>query len=54
MEDDGQGPIWKNGEAYENFMGQWSRLVGKKFLEWLNPAKDARWLEVGCGTGAFT
>lgn len=54
MDDDGQGPIWKNEEAYENFMGQWSRVVGKQFLEWLQPPKSARWLEVGCGTGAFT
>jgi ubiquinone/menaquinone biosynthesis C-methylase UbiE len=54
MDDDAHGPIWKNGEAYENFMGQWSRAVGKTFLEWLRPPNDARWLEVGCGTGAFT
>ena len=54
MENDGQRPIWKNAEAYEIFGGQWSRLVGKKFLEWLKPSSDARWLEVGCGTGAFT
>ena len=54
MGDRDQTPIWKNGEAYENFMGQWSRIVGKQFLEWLQPTEGARWLEVGCGTGAFT
>ena len=49
-----QRPIWENAEAYENFAGKWSKAVGEKFLEWLEPPEDARWLEVGCGTGAFT
>ena len=35
-------------------MGRWSRVVGNIFLEWLAPPKGARWLDVGCGTGAFT
>jgi len=40
--------------AYERFMGSWSRAVGDVFLPWLSPPRDARWLDVGCGTGIFT
>jgi SAM-dependent methyltransferase len=43
-----------DGEAYELFMGRWSRAVGTQFLAWLSPPKAARWLDVGCGTGVFT
>jgi ubiquinone/menaquinone biosynthesis C-methylase UbiE len=45
---------WNDGDAYERFMGRWSRLAGKEFLDWLALPKSLRWLEVGCGTGAFT
>ena len=40
--------------AYDLFMGRWSRGVGSVFLDWLAPPSGARWLEVGCGSGAFT
>jgi SAM-dependent methyltransferase len=43
-----------DGAAYERYMGQWSRLVGGRFLDWLAPASGLRWLDVGCGNGAFT
>jgi len=43
-----------DGAAYERFMGRWSRAAGALFLDWLAPPAQARWLEVGCGTGAFT
>jgi ubiquinone/menaquinone biosynthesis C-methylase UbiE len=46
--------VFDDGGAYERFMGRWSRAVGVTFLEWLAPPKGARWLDVGCGTGAFT
>src|ERR1700736_6634858 len=35
-------------------MGRWSQLVGDAFLDWLAPASGLRWLDVGCGNGAFT
>ena len=41
-------------DDYERFMGRWSRAVGEKFLAWLDPPANARWLDVGCGTGAFS
>lgn len=43
-----------DGAAYERYMGKWSQLAGEKFLEWLAPKPGLRWLDVGCGTGAFT
>jgi SAM-dependent methyltransferase len=45
---------FEDGRAYERYMGVWSRLVGERFLDWLAPPSDARWLDVGCGNGAFT
>jgi SAM-dependent methyltransferase len=43
-----------DGAAYERYMGTWSRLAGDVFLDWLAPASGLRWLDVGCGNGAFT
>ncbi|TAK17055.1 MAG: methyltransferase domain-containing protein [Acidobacteria bacterium] len=43
-----------DGAGYERYMGVWSRLVGRAFLEWLVPSPGWRWLDVGCGNGAFT
>jgi ubiquinone/menaquinone biosynthesis C-methylase UbiE len=43
-----------DGAAYEEFMGTWSRLAGDDFVRWLDPAPGWRWLDVGCGNGAFT
>src|SRR5262245_61600689 len=46
-------PIFNDADAYEHFMGRWSRAVGAVFVGWLAPGKGARWLDIGCGTGAF-
>ena len=43
-----------DGAAYEEFMGRWSRSAGDAFLDWLAPAAGLRWVDVGCGNGAFT
>jgi SAM-dependent methyltransferase len=43
-----------DGAAYERYMGRWSQLVGDAFLGWLEPKPGLRWLDVGCGNGAFT
>ncbi|HWP26773.1 MAG TPA: methyltransferase domain-containing protein [Xanthobacteraceae bacterium] len=42
------------GDAYERFMGRWSRAAGEIFLDWIAPPRAARWLEIGCGSGIFT
>ncbi len=43
-----------DGAGYEIMMGRWSVLVGERFLEWIGAPEGARWLDVGCGNGAFT
>ena len=43
-----------DGTAYERYMGKWSQLVGDALIDWLAPAPALRWLDVGCGNGAFT
>lgn len=35
-------------------MGRWSRLVATAFIDGLDREPGARWLDVGCGTGALT
>lgn len=45
---------FEDGDAYDRYMGRWSGAIGKKFLAWLDPSANRRWLDVGCGTGAFT
>lgn len=43
-----------DGAAYERMMGVWSQLAGEQFLDWLAPAVGQRWIDAGCGNGAFT
>jgi SAM-dependent methyltransferase len=50
----GSADVWASGDAYEPYIGRWSRLVAREFLTWLRAAEGARWLDVGCGTGALT
>lgn len=45
---------FNDGDAYESFMGVWSRLVGEQFLAWLAPAPGLRWVDIGCGNGCST
>lgn len=45
---------WANGKSYERYMGRWSRLVVKEFLNWLAVPAGSQWLDVGCGTGALS
>lgn len=45
---------FQDGARYEAMMGTWSRLAGTPFLDWLAPDAGQRWLDVGCGNGAFT
>lgn len=45
---------WASGDAYEPFIGRWSRLVAAEFVKWLNPRRGRTWLDVGCGTGALS
>jgi SAM-dependent methyltransferase len=45
---------WQLGEAYEKFMGRWSRPAAVKFIDWLAQPPGGRWLDIGCGTGALS
>lgn len=45
---------FNDGAAYEQMMGIWSRYVGEIFLDWLEPPPGWRWIDIGCGNGAFT
>jgi SAM-dependent methyltransferase len=51
--EDGPGRLWAAGEAYEPYVGRWSRRVAAEFLAWLGLPEGGRWLDVGCGTGAL-
>jgi SAM-dependent methyltransferase len=46
--------VWAAGDAYEQYVGRWSRPVAEAFLDWLKVAVGRRWLDVGCGTGALS
>jgi SAM-dependent methyltransferase len=46
--------LYDDGDAYDRAMGVWSQLAGEIFLGWLAPGPGLRWVDVGCGSGAFT
>ena len=41
-------------DAYERYIGRWSRRVADQFVVWLEAPPGQRWLDVGCGTGALS
>ena len=45
---------FSDGASYDAMMGGWSRSVGRSFLEWQRPLAGLDWIDVGCGSGAFT
>lgn len=46
--------LWASGTSYEPYVGRWSRLVAREFVQWLAVPPQACWLDVGCGTGALS
>ncbi|GAA4171888.1 class I SAM-dependent methyltransferase [Phytohabitans flavus] len=46
--------VWARGDAYEAYVGRWSRRVAAQFVRWLDVPAGRRWLDVGCGTGALS
>lgn len=46
--------VWAVGEAYEGYVGRWSRRVAAEFVPWLGAPAARPWLDVGCGTGGLT
>jgi SAM-dependent methyltransferase len=45
---------WASGNAYEQYIGRWSRPIAREFIAWLGAPRGKRWLEIGCGTGALS
>lgn len=46
--------MWQSGDAYEAYIGRWSRRIAATFVRQLDVPASRRWLDVGCGTGALT
>ncbi|QES47141.1 SAM-dependent methyltransferase [Streptomyces venezuelae] len=46
--------MWATGEAYEPYVGRWSRLVAIRFVRWMGATAGGTWRDIGCGTGAVT
>jgi len=44
---------WDSRQAYEQYVGRWSRKVAAEFLRWLAPLPGVAWADVVCGTGAL-
>jgi len=45
---------WAESDGYDEYMGRWSRPVGRTFLTWWDVPVESEWVDVGCGTGAST
>ena len=45
---------WDSSDPYEYFIGRWSRLAARSFIDWLSPSPGLKWLDVGCGSGALS
>lgn len=46
--------LWGAGDAYERYMGRWSRRIAPVFARWLDQPPRAQWIDIGCGTGVLT
>ena len=42
------------GDAYDRFMGRYSRPLAARFADWLEVSAGQRAIDVGCGPGALT
>ena len=54
MDQNDERDWFADGDAYEHYIGRWSRPVGHLFLDWLSRPDGLRWVDVGCGTGALS
>ena len=54
MEPTPRKDVWATGDRYEPYVGRWSRLLARAFVDWLAVRDGKDWLDVGCGTGALT
>ncbi|MBC8281472.1 MAG: methyltransferase domain-containing protein [Chloroflexi bacterium] len=54
MAEKAEAAWFADSDAYEQYIGRWSRLIGGLFLDWLSLPASLHWVDVGCGTGALT
>lgn len=52
--DTAQTAVFADGDAYQKFMGERSRLGGERLVKMLGLPPRLSWLDVGCGTGALS
>ncbi len=45
---------WTTADAYEQYIGRWSRLLAPQFVTWAQIPPHTDVLDVGCGTGALS
>src|SRR5262245_27111419 len=46
--------MFANAEAYEEFMGRWSRLTASRLIDFANIPSEGRVLDLGSGTGSLS
>jgi trans-aconitate methyltransferase len=46
--------IWQVADAYERYIGRWSRPIAREFVSLLSVPPGGSWIDVGCGSGALT
>lgn len=46
--------VAKGADAYDSYMGRWSRKLSQPFIDFAGLADGERVLEIGCGTGSLT
>jgi SAM-dependent methyltransferase len=46
--------LWSGSDAYERYMGRWSRKIAPLFAAGLDVSPGASWIDIGCGTGVLT
>jgi SAM-dependent methyltransferase len=49
-----QQDVFDQADAYERYVGRWSRQLAPGFVRWLAAPPNAKWLDVGCGTGSLS
>lgn len=54
MSANGARGLWGSSDAYEKYMGRWSRRVAPHFVDWLSVPPGESWADIGCGTGALS